>query len=84
MATAVQSRSESASNITPGSPIIVDLGKKSKKQIKQMRSGTGKLIDEVQGVIEELRTAGTVSADAQPIVFVVRQRRRRMNSLFPL
>lgn len=69
---------------TPVPPIVVDLGRKRRKQIKQLRRGAGKLMDEVNGCMEELRTAGTVSASAQPVVIVVREKTRgKMNSMFP-
>jgi len=72
---------------TSGAPIVVDLGKKRRKQIKQLRRGAGKLMDEVNGCVEELRTAGTVSSSAQPVVIVIQQKSRtkfsKMSSMFP-
>lgn len=38
-------------------------------------------MDEVNASIEELRTAGALGADAQPVVVVVRQRRRKTRGL---
>jgi hypothetical protein len=64
-------------------PVVVDLGKRRRKQIRQLTKGGGKLLDEVIGTVEELRAAGTIAADAQAVVFVVRQRRRRLKSLIP-
>jgi hypothetical protein len=83
MAIAAESEKAAAHDIKPGSPVIVDLGKKSRKQIRQMRNGTGKLLDEVQEVVDHLKAEGTVDKNAQPIVIVVRQRRRKTNALFP-
>ena len=68
---------------TPGAPIIVDLGTKPRKQVRRLRNGTGSLLAEVQGLVEQLKTSGTVEKNAQPIVVVVRQRRRRLSRLFP-
>ncbi len=65
-------------------PIVVELGKKSRKQIRQVREGTGKLMDEIHEVITHLRSTGAVAASAQPIVVVVKQRRRKSGLLFPL
>jgi hypothetical protein len=76
MAIAAESEEAAAHDIKIGAPVIVDLGKKSRKQIRQMRNGTGKLLDEVQEVVDQLKTNGTVDKNAQPIVIVVRQRRR--------
>lgn len=64
-------------------PIIVDLGKHRRKRIKSLRKGTGRLMDEVNSCLEELRTTGTLSANAQPVVVIVRQKRRRSNGLLP-
>ena len=61
-----------------GGMLLVDLGKKSRKQIKRLRNGTGKLVDEVQHCIEELRTAGTLPDSSQPVVVIVRQKRGRL------
>ena len=63
--------------------VVVDIGKKPRKQIKQLREGRGKLLDEVNGVIEELRTAGSISATAQPVVVVVRERRKLRSLMWP-
>ena len=62
-------------------PLIVDLGKHKRKQIKQLRQGRGKLLDEIKSSIEELRTTGNIAAAAQPIVIVVREKRRKMAGL---
>ena len=64
-------------------PVIVDLGKHRRKQIKRLRRGEGKLLGEVAEAVEELRASGTIAADAQAVVFVVRERRRRLKSLIP-
>jgi Family of unknown function (DUF6200) len=70
-----------SSNVTlDGGVLLIDLGKKSRKQIKRLRNGTGKLVDEVQKCVQELRTAGTLSESAQPVIMLVREKRPR----FPL
>lgn len=74
------------SSTTPSgpSPVILDLGKHRRKRIKQLRRGGGKLMDDVNDALEELRTAGTLGAASQPVVIIVRQKRRKRKSLFPL
>ena len=57
-------------------PILLDLGSKRRKQIKQLRKGTGKLLDEINSCIEELKTNGTISASAAPVILIVREKRR--------
>jgi uncharacterized protein DUF6200 len=62
-------------NVTlDGGVLLIDLGKQSRKQIKRLRSGSGKLVDEVQKCMQELRTAGTVSESAQPVIMLVREK----------
>jgi Family of unknown function (DUF6200) len=58
--------------------VVVDLGKAGRKQVKRLRNGEGRLAEEVQKCISELQSAGTISATTQPVVFVVRQKRRRV------
>jgi hypothetical protein len=65
-------------------PLIVDMGKKGRKAVRQLLNGKGKLVAEVNDAIAELKAAGTVGDSAQPIVLVVRPRRRKRNWLFPL
>ena len=76
MATAVADHVTKSEETRPA-PIVVDLGRKSRKKVKQLREGNGKLMDDVKGVLEELRASGTVKSDAQPVVIVVRERPRR-------
>ena len=62
-ATAVVAKTEKAQP----APVIISLGKKSKKSIKAMGEGHGSLLDEVSATINDLRSNGTISANAQPI-----------------
>jgi hypothetical protein len=54
--------------------IVVDLGKKNKKSVKQLRKGKGRLMEEVNHVLNELKTAGAVTGTVQPVVIVVTER----------
>ena len=65
-------------------PVVLDLGKQRRKQIKRLRRGDGKLMDDINGAIAELRTAGTIGAMSQAVVIVVREKRRKAKNLFPL
>jgi hypothetical protein len=67
-----------------GAPVVLDMGKQRRKQIKELRRGQGKLMDEISGAIQELRTAGTISAGAQPVIVVLQQKRRRRSRLMPI
>lgn len=68
----------SASTEASAQPIIVDLGKKSRKRVKKLRKGKqGKLMDKVMEVLGEMKEAGAMPASAQPVVIVVRERGRK-------
>jgi len=58
----------------PRDTIVVDLGKKTKKAVKSLRKGRGRLMDEVNDVLNELRTAGAITGAVQPVVIVVSER----------
>lgn len=77
-------RSAAAATLAPSEPVILDLGKQSRKQVKRLRRGDGKLMDDINDAIAELRTAGTVGATSQAVVIVVREKRRKTKSLFPM
>ncbi len=81
MATVATTPSETAVSTGAKAPVIIDMGKQRRKRVKGLRRGTGRLADEVNGTIEELRAAGTVSPDTQTVIVIVRQRRRRSNAL---
>jgi len=55
--------------------VVVDLGRRqSKKRVKQLRKGRGKLVDRVDRIVADLVEAGTFKAGVQPVVIVVRQK----------
>jgi hypothetical protein len=57
--------------------VVVDFGKRqTRKQIKRLRRGQGKLVNRVEGIVNDLVTAGTVKSTAQPVVIVVREKQR--------
>jgi hypothetical protein len=67
---------------THGDPIILDLGRKKRKLVRELRDGEGKLLTEVMEAIEELKTAGTIAQSAQPVIVIVREKPKSMR--FPL
>ena len=56
-------------------PVILDLGQRSKKLVKRLRRGEGKLMARIGIVVEELKKNGTIAPTAQPVVLVVREKR---------
>ncbi len=67
-------------------PILVDLGRKSLKNIKRLRNGEGKLMAEVQETLDELQANGTIAESAQPVIIIVREKRTSasVSPLWPL
>lgn len=74
-----------SANVTE--PVVVDLGKKSKKQIKNLKRGKGKLVADVAAVIEELKAqAGADAAGKEfvPVVIVYRRKEKRGSGWLPM
>lgn len=65
----------------PVAPIIVDLGSAKKSQIKELAKGQGKLTQRVLGVLEELKSDGTLNGSAQPVIVIVKKKISRKNLL---
>ena len=72
-------------------PIILELGKASRKQIKQMEEGRGRLIGDVHEAMAEVTASMGDQADGKQLVPVVliyrkknRRRRNRAGGLFPV
>jgi hypothetical protein len=61
-------------------PVVVEFGKASKKQIKRLMDGDGELFERVAHTLEELRGSGAISAQAQPVIIVVKQKPKRKNA----
>ena len=55
--------------------IILEFGSVDKDDIKDLRSGTGKIFRKVAQAIEELKDAGEVSENAQPVIAIVKQKK---------
>ena len=64
-------------------PIILDLGRKKRKSIKQLRNGKGKLLNEALDSIEELQRVGTIPQSAQPVIVIVREK-SAADTMFPM
>jgi hypothetical protein len=80
MATA---NSASSVNQAKPTPIVIDLGKQRRKAVKQLRRGAGALMEEIDAAMDKLRASGAVAAGAQPVVVVVRQKKRRSRGFLP-
>jgi hypothetical protein len=57
--------------------IVVDVGKKQRrKAIRQLRRGRGRLMAKIKDALDDMKEQGVMPENAQPVVFVVRQRSR--------
>jgi hypothetical protein len=64
---------------TAVAPVIVDLGSAKRSQIKDLAKGQGKLTQRVLGVLDELRSDGTLNGSAQPVIVIVKKKSGRKN-----
>ena len=62
--------------------VVVDLGKRKRKQVRQLRKGEGVLAEQIEQTVAQLKSEGTIDADAQTVVVVVRQKSKR-NWMWP-
>lgn len=54
--------------------VVVELAKRrTPEQIKRLRKGRGKLLSDIDEVVGELLEAGTIKANTQPVVIIVRE-----------
>jgi len=61
-------------------PVIIDLGKKSKKAIRNLKDVRGKLYAEVADAIKQHSTPGTGGGDSRPIVVLYRRKAKKKSS----
>ncbi len=59
------------------SVIIVDMGKRKRKQIKRLRRGGGKLMDRIGETMQQLKAEGEIDADSPVVVVIVREKRKK-------
>src|ERR1700751_3411896 len=54
--------------------VLVDLSRRqTPKQLSRLRKGRGSLVPRIDKIVEELVGSGTVKAEAQPVVIIVRE-----------
>ncbi|MES2945308.1 MAG: hypothetical protein V4772_20770 [Pseudomonadota bacterium] len=52
---------------------VVEVGQYSRKQIKRLRKGEGKLLSNVEQIIQDMKDDGVLTNDSNTVVLVVRQ-----------
>ena len=77
------STTDSTLGVVVNPPVLLDLGEHKPKRVKQLRKGKGKLLDEITTTIDELKSNGVISASAQPVIIVVREK-VTVKGLFPM
>lgn len=55
-------------------PLVIELSKQKRKDVKKLRKGEGKLMGEIGEVIDRLVASGDLEPGAQPLVIVVREK----------
>lgn len=60
-----------ADNKIDNSPLIIDIGKQSRKSVRSLRKGKGKLLGKVDTQIQRLVQMGEINNDAQTVIVVV-------------
>jgi len=63
---------------SPVETIVIDLGNKKRKQIKQLRRGEGKLMDSLQETLQQLPQDGTIPKGVPPVIVVVGKKMPKM------
>lgn len=69
---------------TASDPVIVDLGKARKKQIRELKRGDGKLMREVSQVMNEVRKALAEEMAGKhlvPVIILYKEKRKRRTML---
>jgi hypothetical protein len=67
-------------------PVIVNLGKKKSRYIRELKRGEGKLMEDVHKVIEQIRANSSELAGKElvPVVILYRKEsRRKLTGLLP-
>ena len=61
-------------------PIIIDVKTQSKKRIKRLKNGTGKLLETVHAAIAEARSGRADNTEVVPVVIIVEKRASKKGS----
>jgi hypothetical protein len=64
--------------------VVIDLGRKSPRDVRDLRKGRGRLMDDVEQAIEELREEGAIGATAKPVIVVVERQLVGAGGMIPV
>ena len=68
---------ETARKSAVNEPMIIDMGKRSRKAVRALRKGKGVLLHKIDDHLQRLSEIGEISADHQPVVIIVRPKSKR-------
>ena len=74
-----------ANGATVMAPVILSLGKKKSKAIKQLKRGKGSAMEELMGVVEQVQNNLGEQAEGKlilPVVVIYSKKQRRIRGLF--
>ncbi|MCC6131886.1 MAG: hypothetical protein IT186_18350 [Acidobacteria bacterium] len=69
--------SENSQSETP-KVVVVDFGKRKRRDVKQLRKGNGKLMDRINELVDQLRGEGAVDPTSRTLVVVVEKKSRNL------
>lgn len=75
---------ETKTTAARNAPLLVDLGAKSRKLVRRLRKGKGKLMESVAATVQELQASGQIGPQVQPIIIVVSEKREGLASLLKI
>lgn len=56
-----------------GEMVVIDMGEHSRRRVKKLRRGEGRLMEKVEDTLADLEEQGVIEAAAQRVIIVVRQ-----------
>jgi hypothetical protein len=56
--------------------VLLDLGKKRRKQIKRLRKGRGRLMQQVDETVAQLKEEEAIDPNSQVVVVVVKEKKK--------
>lgn len=71
------SNPDNTSSSAAARPVVVDLGKRKRRLIKELRQGGGPLMDEVMETVRQVRAELGEGARAQTPIVILYERRRK-------
>ncbi len=56
-----------------GEMVLLDLGEQSRRRVRRLRRGEGRLMEKIEDAVADLEEQGVVKPGAQTVVVIVRQ-----------